>query len=37
MNEMDFESCWNTGEYDGQMCDLCPHNSECSGYEEEDE
>lgn len=31
-----YDACWNTGEYDDQYCPLCPHSSECSGYEDRD-
>lgn len=31
-----YDACWNTGEYEDQYCPLCPHNSECSGYEDRD-
>lgn len=29
-----YDACWNTGEYEDQYCPLCPHSSECSGYED---
>ena len=32
----DYEDCWETTNYDGQYCPLCPHSSECSGYEDRD-
>lgn len=32
----DYEDCWRTGNYDDQYCPLCPHSSECSGYEDRD-
>ena len=31
-HESEYERCWATGEYEDQDCELCPHNSECSGY-----
>lgn len=31
-----YNACWNTGEYKDQYCPLCPHSSECSGYEDRD-
>ena len=31
-----YDACWNTGEYEDQYCPLCPHSSECSGYEDRD-
>ena len=34
---MDYEKCYETGEYDGEDCESCPHKFECSGYEDEDE
>ena len=34
---MDYEKCYETGEYDGEYCEMCPHKFECSGYEDEDE
>lgn len=32
----DFEFCYQTGLYEDYICELCPHNFECSGYEERD-
>jgi hypothetical protein len=32
----DFDACYNSGVYDGQACDLCPHGAECSGKEDEE-
>ena len=32
----DYEACWQTGIYEDYTCELCPHNFECSGYEERD-
>ena len=32
----DYEDCWETTNYDGQSCPLCPHCHECSGYEDRD-
>lgn len=32
-----YEFCWHTGMYDGQECSLCPHRSECSGSEMDDD
>lgn len=31
-----YDMCWNTGDYEDQYCPLCPHNSECSGYDDRD-
>ena len=31
-----FDHCWQSGVYDGQACDLCPHGAECSGKEAEE-
>ena len=31
-----FDECWESGAYDGQACDLCPHGAECSGKEAEE-
>lgn len=31
-----YDDCWNSGEYEDQYCPLCPHNSECGGYEDRD-
>ena len=32
------EKCWETGEYtDDCVCELCPHNGECSGYDNHDD
>lgn len=38
ISEMDFEHCWETGQYEDQTCDFCPHKEECSGsgYDDED-
>lgn len=33
---IDYESCWQTTDYDGQYCPLCPHRMECGGYEDRD-
>ena len=30
----DYEDCWQTTNYDGQYCPLCPHNSKCGGYKD---
>lgn len=37
MTCFDFERCWQTGEYIDQICSMCPHNSECSGGQDEDD
>lgn len=29
-----YDACWDTGEYEDQYCPLCPHSSECGGYED---
>lgn len=34
MNE--FDACWETGNYEDQECELCPHKDECSGYKGEE-
>ena len=31
-----FDACYHTGIYEDYECSLCPHNSECSGYDEKD-
>ena len=36
-SDHEYDSCWLTGNYDGQYCELCPHKGECSGYEDEDD
>lgn len=28
-----YDYCWETGNYDDQICEFCPHKSECSGHE----
>ena len=33
----EFDTCYETGEYDDQICDLCPHKEECSGSDIEDD
>ena len=33
----DYERCWYLGAYIGQECELCPHKSECSGSEKEED
>lgn len=30
------DSCWETGIYNGEECEFCPHKYECSGYEDRD-
>ncbi len=32
-----FDACYMTGNYNDLPCDICPHRSECSRYEEEDD
>lgn len=32
----DFERCWMIGEWDGQLCIMCPHNSECGASEDKE-
>lgn len=32
-----YDSCWKTGVYDEQECEFCPHKTECSGGEVEDD
>lgn len=32
-NSDNYEDCWNTGNYDDQDCNFCPHKDECSGFE----
>lgn len=37
MYERANELCWETGNYfDECVCELCPHNDECSGYNDSD-
>lgn len=36
MNDQ-YEYCWQTGNYEDQCCDLCPHANECSGNEHADD
>lgn len=32
------DRCWETGEYtDDCICELCDHNDECSGYDDDDD
>ena len=31
-----YDLCFGTGFYDNDDCELCPHKSECSGYEGDD-
>lgn len=33
----DYEACWQTGIYEDYVCELCPHNFECSGYHGDDD
>lgn len=33
---MDYEHCYETGEYTDEFCELCPHKHECSSYEYSD-
>lgn len=35
--EEDYDRCWNTGSYDGEDCEWCPHKNICSGYEEDED
>ena len=32
-----YDNCYETGNYEDQYCELCPHKSECSGYEDHDD
>jgi len=35
MNKYDeYDLCYSTGDYDGYDCELCPHKSDCSGYDD---
>ena len=36
-SDREYETCWLTGNYIDQDCELCPHKGECSGYDDEDE
>lgn len=33
----DYDVCYETGTYNDQICEFCPHKHECSGYEDEDD
>jgi len=32
-----FDACYITGNYNDLPCEICPHRSDCSGYEEDDD
>ncbi len=32
----EYDHCYNTGNYTGQYCALCPHGFECSAYDDDD-
>lgn len=27
-----YDYCYETGNYEDECCELCPHKSDCSGY-----
>jgi hypothetical protein len=35
-DQINYDNCWETGNYVDQDCDSCPHHNECSGYEDHD-
>lgn len=32
----EYDYCYETGNYSDQICEICPHRFECSGYEDDD-
>ena len=37
LTAFDFDECWETGEYEDQLCDICPYREDCQGEERDNE